>query len=363
MGAFDGAEVCELVGLYLLQQVKSEIKEVTLGLYRDDGLGLYNSRAPGTKVEQFRKRLVEIFKRNGLRITIECDLKRVDFLDVTLDLTEDKHLPYRKPDSDPLYIHKDSNHPPCIIRQLPNMINKRLCELSSDIHEFQRAKPDYEKALRNSGYKPDMAYMEVQQPTPRRRRKIIWFNPPYSLALDQNLGKEFLNILKRHFPKHPRFNKYHSIFNTNTVKLSYSCMPNMRTLISGHNKKLMKSANGEAIPSKVEGCNCRDKSKCPLPGSCLTSALVYRATVEADGQPTRNYVGLTEQTFKARFYTHKDSFTHYEKRNATSLSQHIWSLNEANLVPRVSWELLKRTQPYKCGARPCSLCNEEKLQI
>ena len=96
MGAFDGAEVCELVGLYLLQQVKSEIKEVTLGLYRDDGLGLYNSRTPGPKVEQFRKKLVEIFKRNGLRITIECDLKRVDFLDVTLDLTEDKHLPYRK---------------------------------------------------------------------------------------------------------------------------------------------------------------------------------------------------------------------------------------------------------------------------
>merc|ERR1712122_139547 len=88
---------------------------------------------------------------------------------------------------------------------------------------------------------------------------------PYSLALDQNLGKEFLNILKRHFPKDPRFNKYHSIFNTNTVKLSYSCMPNMRMLISGDNKKLLKSANGEAIPSKVEGCNCRDKSKCPLP--------------------------------------------------------------------------------------------------
>ena len=172
-----------------------------------------------------------------------------------------------------------------------------------------------------------------------------------------------MNILKRHFPKDPRFNKYHSIFNTNTVKLSYSCMPNMRMLISGHNKKLLKTANGEAIPSKVEGCNCRDKSKCPLPGSCLTSALVYRATVETDGQPTRNYVGLTEQTFKARFYTHKDSFTHYEKRNATSLSQYIWKLKEADVVPRVSGEVLKRSEPYKCGGRGCSLCDEEKLQI
>ena len=127
----------------------------------------------------------------------------------------------------------------------------------------------------------------------------------------------------------------------------------------------MKSAAGEAIPSNVQkdGCNCRDKSTCPLPSSCQTSALIYRATVEADGQPTRTYVGLTEPAFKARFSAHKHSFNQSGKRSASTLSQRVWSLKDAGLVPRVSWEMVKRSEPYKCGARACSLCDEEKLQI
>ena len=38
MGSFDGAEVCELVGLYLLNILKSEFGGKNIGLYRDDGL-------------------------------------------------------------------------------------------------------------------------------------------------------------------------------------------------------------------------------------------------------------------------------------------------------------------------------------
>ena len=39
MGAPDGAEVCELVGLFILNELKRRIPEVNFGLYRDDGLG------------------------------------------------------------------------------------------------------------------------------------------------------------------------------------------------------------------------------------------------------------------------------------------------------------------------------------
>ena len=38
MGAYDGAEVCEMVGLYLLKKIKDIIAQALVGFYRDDGL-------------------------------------------------------------------------------------------------------------------------------------------------------------------------------------------------------------------------------------------------------------------------------------------------------------------------------------
>ena len=43
----------------------------------------------------------------------------VDFLDITLDLRTAIYKPYKKPKSDLTYIHKQSNHPPTIIKNLP----------------------------------------------------------------------------------------------------------------------------------------------------------------------------------------------------------------------------------------------------
>ena len=41
MGSFDGAETCELVGCYLLSQL-TQISDLNIGLYRDDGLAVLN---------------------------------------------------------------------------------------------------------------------------------------------------------------------------------------------------------------------------------------------------------------------------------------------------------------------------------
>ena len=48
MGAPDGAELCEFVGLYLLHEVKNGIPDINLGLYRDDGLATHK-KTPRTK--------------------------------------------------------------------------------------------------------------------------------------------------------------------------------------------------------------------------------------------------------------------------------------------------------------------------
>ena len=53
--------------------------------------------------------------------------------------------------------------------------------------------------------------------------------------------------------------------------------------------------------------HCRSKPDCPLPGKCLVESVVYQATVEAENS-SETYVGLTANTFKARFGGRKSSF-------------------------------------------------------
>ena len=94
----------------------------------------------------------------GLKITIEANKKTVNFLDVTLNLSDGKYMAYTKPGNIPLYVNKKSNHPPRIIENIPKSINKRLSEISIDEHSFNEAAPLYQKALDDSGYNHRLAF-------------------------------------------------------------------------------------------------------------------------------------------------------------------------------------------------------------
>ena len=84
MGSFDGAKICELVGLYLLDKSSNLIVRVNVGLYRDDGLAVINSSS-GPVLDKMRENIVALFKNEGLSITIETNLFETDFLDVTFN--------------------------------------------------------------------------------------------------------------------------------------------------------------------------------------------------------------------------------------------------------------------------------------
>ena len=43
MGAYGGAEVCEIVGLFLLNNLANKFDKNSVGLYRDDGLALFKN--------------------------------------------------------------------------------------------------------------------------------------------------------------------------------------------------------------------------------------------------------------------------------------------------------------------------------
>ena len=43
MGSYDGPEVCELVGAFLLNNLSHVMDKTSVGLYRDDGLDVFKS--------------------------------------------------------------------------------------------------------------------------------------------------------------------------------------------------------------------------------------------------------------------------------------------------------------------------------
>ena len=149
MGSYDGAEVCDLIGFYYLS--KCQNLGIDIGLYRDDGLGVCKKRPQ--EVKNSKKRLCNIFREMGLKITVEANKKVVNFLDVTLDLSKDSYSPYIKPNNPLLYVKKDSNHPPSIIKNIPESVNKRLSELSKNEIVFNEAAKVYQRALDEAGYK------------------------------------------------------------------------------------------------------------------------------------------------------------------------------------------------------------------
>ena len=122
MGSYDGAEVCELVGLYIPYILKTGFGHAKIGLHRDNGLGCFQNLS-GPESEKVKKKLRKIFKQSGLSITVECNLQLTDFLDVTFDLRTDKYYLYRKDNNQPLYINKQSNHQPTTIKGKTNIID------------------------------------------------------------------------------------------------------------------------------------------------------------------------------------------------------------------------------------------------
>ena len=215
------AEVCELIGIFMLSLIGNRYNPNNIGLYRDDGLAVFKNTS-GPQSEKIKKTFQRMFENKGLDIIINFNMEIVNYLDVTLNLNDGSYRPYKKPNEETNYIHVNSDHPPpppSILKQLPKSIEKRLSSLSSSKEIFEETAPYYEQHLSNCGYKEKLNYRD---PTPqnlitkrKRQRNILWFNPPYSKTVKTKIAKLFLQLIKKHFPKE---HKFHKIFNRNTLK-------------------------------------------------------------------------------------------------------------------------------------------------
>ena len=181
---------------------------------------------------------------------------------------EDVTALFTKPNTSLQYVHRESNHPPITIKNIPAGINKRLSSLSSDKTSFDQAAPPYQEALDESGYHYTLQYepAKTSKRKNRQRSNILWYNPPFSKNTSTNIGHKFLALVDKHFPKDHKLRK---IFNRNSIKISYSCMTNTKQIIDNHNKRILTASiqvddTAAAAIINNKTCNRRQKNACPL---------------------------------------------------------------------------------------------------
>ena len=186
-----------------------------------------------------------------------------------------------------------------------------------------------------------------------RGRDIISFSPPFSSNV--NAGKLFLTLLQKPFPRHP---KYYKLFNKINLKISYSCMPHMKSVIQNHNPNFLSN---HTTPVAALSCSCRQKSEWPLNSECLSKSLVYKASVsQTPSQINKYYYGTCEKTFKEQYNKHTAAFSNKSKQKSTELSKHIWELKGRSIQHQTTWDIALRTRLYNGCTRKWDLCLTEK---
>ena len=106
-----------------------------------------------------------------------------------------------------------------------------------------------------------------------------------------------------------------------------------------------------------------------MDGKCLSSSIIYEATVTQESGSVKKYYGLSEGSFKLRYGNHKKALDRrYE--NDTELSKYVWTLKDKEPLQcntelptgtTIKWNIAARAQPYQCGTRRCELCLTEKM--
>ena len=376
-GSFDSAQIADLIGLYILYCLTDtnsfELNDV--GIYRDDGLIIVKNSS-GPKADRIRKEITRKFKKIGFKIDVKSNIKIVDFLDVTFNISNNTIQNYMKPNNSLIYVNTKSNHPPKVIAQIPKSVNFRLARNSSNLELFNKYKEEYQTALEKSGHKSyDFKYPISNNNNKRnknRKRNCIRFLPPYNKMLKTNIGKRFLNLISKHFPPGHMLQK---IINKNNVKIGYSCTENIGRIIQNHNisvknknlknknKNLKNKSNNKKNNEKM--CSCHKKEECVLQNKCMSKEIVYKARIYSKEEPNiiKIYYGITKPEFKARLANHTISFKNENRSLDTELSKEMWRLKRVSKTPQITWEIEHKSKICNSLYNTCRLCLWECISI
>ena len=100
-------------------------------------------------------------------------------------------------------------------------------------------------------------------------------------------GTEIFIHRRQMLPQEPPIKQ--DLPNRHTLKLSHSCMPNMKAIIASHKKEIL--SNVATIPNQNHdpSCNCRKKAECSLMVNASKRTTVTTTTTTTT---TESYVGL-----------------------------------------------------------------------
>ena len=79
--------MCELIAIYMLYLIGKKYNSKNIVLYRDDELAVFKN-VSGPASEKIKKQSQSLYKQKDLQIIIECNLKVVNYLDVTFNLND-----------------------------------------------------------------------------------------------------------------------------------------------------------------------------------------------------------------------------------------------------------------------------------
>ena len=162
MNGYDGAELCDLIGISTQSVSQDIINKEAMGLYTDDGLIVLN-KVTSQKTDKIEKKIIQVFKDNGFSIDIVTNLVEVNFLDITFNLINASYRPYTKPNDEIKYINVLHNYPPQILKQLTSTISDRLSRNSSSNLIFNESKHRYEDVLSKRSFKTSIKSTSEEQ--------------------------------------------------------------------------------------------------------------------------------------------------------------------------------------------------------
>ncbi|GAB1604561.1 hypothetical protein Ahia01_000737600 [Argonauta hians] len=417
MGSDDSAQVTDIVGIYILHEIQNRFPQLEGGAYRDDFLLVTNST--NRNYDRVKKELHHIFNTMNLKIEIQNEYRKINYLDVTLDLDNQTVEPYHKQNEMINYINAESNHPRHMKDAIVTSIATRVSTLSHDITKFEKHSNRYNNALTKAGYTTRIKYVKQYSANPQEQiinntnhngqsrnrhnnnnnnwrnsrhtraykkpskrykgRDVIWFNPVFNLDVTTKIGKKFFEALEKNIPKG---HKYRCLFNKNTIKLSYTTAPNLKAYINKYNniklkryfnklnkvKHISPTNTNNLTDNEIEHsnrCNCRTRASCPGTNICRKTNVVYQCRVTTNNNSINDkfYVGQTTTELKVRVANHNHTFRTRGKRYSTSLANYIWYLREQNLQYKVAWRIVRRAGPANNIRNICRICTTELTTI
>ena len=93
--------------------------------------------------------------------------------------------------------------------------------------------------MKKRGYGDKLKYknsMQNRKNNPKQKRNIFWYNPLFSNSVKTNIGRIFINLVKKRFIHNPLTNT----FNRHNMRVSYSCTANLERINKAHDQKMLK---------------------------------------------------------------------------------------------------------------------------